>query len=58
MPNWDFFRWIRKSNRDVKVTILRQAFSAPDASQDVCQAPNCGITREQHVRLEHHFVEA
>ena len=56
MPNW-FFRWMRLPSRDLKVTILRQAFSAPDASKDVCKAPNCGITREHHAKLDHPFRE-
>lgn len=56
MPNW-FFRWMRLPSRDLKTTIFRQSFSAPDASQDICQAPKCGITREHHVKLDHHFVE-
>ncbi len=57
MPNWDFFKWTRRPSRDIKATILRICFTGPDASRDICQAPNCGVTREHHVKLDHHFVE-
>ncbi len=49
---------MRLPSRDLKLTIFRVAFTSPDASKDVCQAPNCGITREHHVRLDHPFKEA
>lgn len=57
MPNWDIFRWLRKPSRDLKVTILREKFSWPDASMDQCQALGCGIVRKDHGRMDHQFVE-
>lgn len=56
MANWDFFKWIVGTEKRVGIQILRESFSAPDASRDICQF--CIRERKYHKRAEdHRFVE-
>lgn len=52
-----FFKWIGggRSGKPVEVTLIREPFSWPDASGDVCKV--CGVKRGEHKSACHIFQE-
>lgn len=49
------FTWLKLRPREWALSV-RRAFNWPDASMDLCQAPDCGVQRKIHGRA-HRFVE-